>query len=70
MKIMTKLPTLFEHAMKVQSIPATSAPAERVFSHDGITLRPHRARLNDTMLSNIVFLKCNADKMDMTSPTD
>ena len=62
---MIELPKLFELAMKVQSVPATSAPVERVFSHGGIIMRPHRARLNDTMLSNIVFLKCNADNMDM-----
>ena len=55
--------------MKVQSVPATSAPVERVFSHGGIIMRPHRARLNDPMLSNIVFLKCNADNMDMESST-
>jgi len=33
-------------------------------------MRPHRARLNDTMLSNNVFLKCNADNMDMKSSTN
>lgn len=69
-KNMTELPKLFELAMKVQSVPATSAPVERVFSHGGIIMRPHRGRLNDTMLSNIVFLKCNADNMDMQSYTD
>jgi len=41
-----------------------------VFSHGGIIMRPHRARLNDTMLSNIVFLKCNADNIDKKSSTD
>jgi len=30
---------------------------------------PYRARLNSTMLSNIMFLKCNADKMDTKSST-
>jgi len=29
-----------------------------------------RTSLNDTMLSNIVFIKFNADKMDMKSSTD
>jgi len=56
--------------MWVQSVPATSAPVEKVFSHGGIIMRPHRARLIDTMLSNIVFLKCNVDNMDMKSSTD
>jgi len=65
---MTELPKLFELDMKVESVPA---PVERVFSHGGIIIkRPHSARLNDTMLSNIVFLKCNADNMDMKPSTD
>jgi len=52
---MTEFPKLFELAMKVQSVPATSASVERVFSHGGIIMRPHTARINDMMLSNIVF---------------
>ena len=39
---MIELPKLFELAMKMQSVPATSAPVERVFSHGGIIMRPHR----------------------------
>ena len=54
-----KLPILYELAVKFLSVPATSAPVERVFSHGGIILRPHRARLGDAMLSDLVFLKCN-----------
>ena len=66
-----ELPKLFELAMKVQSAPATSAPVERVFSHGGIIMRSHRARLNDTMLSNIVFLKCNNNgDIDFESSAD
>ena len=53
------LPILFQLAMKVHTVPASSAPVERVFSHGGIIMRPHRNRLSDTMLSNLVFLKCN-----------
>lgn len=41
------------------AIPASSAPVERVFSHGGIVLRPHRARMSDKLLSELVFLKCN-----------
>ena len=39
--------------------PASSAPVERVFSQSGLLMRPHRARMTDTMLENLVFLKCN-----------
>ena len=41
------------------SVPATSAPVERVFSHGGLFTRPHRARLGESMLSHLVFLKGN-----------
>ena len=53
------LPILFQLAMKMHTVPASSAPVERVFSHGGLIMRPHRNRLSDTMLSNLVFLKCN-----------
>jgi hypothetical protein len=54
-----KLHLIFPVAMKIFSIPATSAPVERVFSHGGIIMRPHRACMSDTTLANLVFLKCN-----------
>ncbi|XP_073727136.1 uncharacterized protein [Misgurnus anguillicaudatus] len=54
-----KFPALYQLAPQVFCIPATSAPIERVFSHGGILMRPHRARLSSTMLSNLMLLKCN-----------
>jgi len=54
-----EIPNLFKLSMKVHSVPATSAPVERVFSHAGIIIRPHRARMADKTLSNIIFLKYN-----------
>uniref|UniRef100_A0A8C2HU02 HAT C-terminal dimerisation domain-containing protein n=1 Tax=Cyprinus carpio TaxID=7962 RepID=A0A8C2HU02_CYPCA len=54
-----KFPALYQLATQVFCIPATSAPIERVFSHGGILMRPHRARLSSTMLSNLMLLKCN-----------
>jgi hypothetical protein len=38
---------------------ATSAPVERVFSQSGLIMRPHRARMTDTLLETLVLLKCN-----------
>ena len=32
---------------------------ERVFSHSGLFMRPHRARMGYRMLSDLVLLKCN-----------
>ena len=53
------LPALFPVAMRALSVPASSAPVERVFSHGGIIMRPHRARLADKTLSQLIFCKCN-----------
>jgi hypothetical protein len=50
---------LFPLAMQVLSVTASSAPVERVFSHGGLIMHPHRSRLSDKMLSNLIFLKCN-----------
>ena len=40
-------------------VTATSAPVERIFSHGGLFMRPHRARLGDRVLCELVMLKCN-----------
>lgn len=45
---------------RVFCVPATSAPVERVFSQSGLIMRPNRAKMADTMLESLVFLKCNA----------
>jgi hypothetical protein len=47
---------LFE---RIFCTPATSAPVERVFSQSGLLMRPHRAKMGDKLLSDLVFLKCN-----------
>jgi len=39
--------------------PATSAPVERIFSQSGIIMRPHRAKMSDSLLETLVMLKCN-----------
>ena len=44
--------------MKALAVPSTSAPVERAFSYG-----PHRARQSIKMLSDLVFLKCNIDKL-------
>ncbi|CAL8269524.1 unnamed protein product [Arctogadus glacialis] len=57
---MKTLPSLFRVAIRVLAVPASSAPVERVFSHGGIILRPHRAQMTDRLLANLIFCKCNA----------
>lgn len=54
-----KYPHLHALALKVLTVPASSAPVERVFSAGGLLLRPHRASLGSKMLSSLIFLKCN-----------
>lgn len=57
-EVSKKLPTLYKLAYRVLSVPASSAPVERIFSRGGIIMRPHRARLSSDMLSMLMFLKC------------
>ncbi|CAF1279770.1 unnamed protein product [Adineta ricciae] len=50
-------PTLSKLAMKILSIPATSAPVERVFSQSGFLFRQHRASMTRTTLQQLTMLK-------------
>ena len=63
-KLFAPLDVLFE---KVFCAPATSAPVERVFSSSGLLMRPHRARMSDKLLSELVSLTCNK-KQQTVSP--
>jgi hypothetical protein len=49
-------PHLAKLAMKYLSIPATSAPSERVFSTAGLTIAKDRARLEASRANELVFL--------------
>ncbi len=57
-----KFPLLSEFAAKVLSIPATSAPSERVFSTSGITIAKERSRLDPWHANNLVFLHENMEE--------
>ena len=54
-----RYPALHALAIRVLSVPASSAPVERAFSRGGILMRPHRARLSAKMMETMMFLKCN-----------
>ena len=54
-----QMPALAKLARLVLSVPASSAPVERVFSHGGIIFRPHRRGMSDSNLSQLIYLKCN-----------
>jgi len=45
---------------KIFSLPATSAPMERIFSHSGLLMRPNKARMGIKLLCQLVYLCCNS----------
>jgi len=51
----TALDKLFAPALRALSVPASIAVVERIFSQGGIILRPHRARMTDKMLSQLIL---------------
>jgi hAT family C-terminal dimerisation region len=55
----SNFPTLNQIARKVLCIPATSAPAERVFSTAGLTISTLRAKLDCENASCLTFLRDN-----------
>ena len=46
---------------KYMSVPATSAPVERLFSIAGKVFHPDRSRLSDKVFEQHMFIKCNRD---------
>jgi len=48
---------------RILAAPASSALVERVFSQSGLLVRPHRAKMSDTLLENLMFLKCNMETL-------
>ena len=52
-------PTLAKLAQKYLSVPASSAPVERIFSIAGKVFRPDRCRLTDKNFESVMFVKCN-----------
>ena len=55
-----EFPALSCLVKKIFSVPATSAPIERVFSQSGKILAPLRSRLKPKNLETLVFLKLNS----------
>lgn len=54
-----KFPILAQMARKYLSIPATSAPSERIWSRASNVLTIKRAKLDDAIASDIMFIKEN-----------
>ena len=51
----TKYRSVTNLVKRTLCVPATSAPVERVFSHDGIIVRHHRSSLASERLHKILF---------------
>ena len=45
--------------LKVFCLPVISAPVEQIFSHSGLLMRANMARMDDNMLLQLVYLRCN-----------
>ncbi len=54
-----KFSILYRMALRNLSIPATSAPVERLFSYSGCIMRPHRSRLTAEHLNQTTLVRCN-----------
>lgn len=55
----SKFPNIYELALKLLSIPATSVPSERLFSKSGRLLEDNRNRLAPKKTNMILFLYSN-----------
>jgi hypothetical protein len=55
----TIYPILTKMVKDILSVPASSAPIERIFSISSFLMRPHRSSLNDRNLQNLMILKAN-----------
>ena len=55
----SQLSRLAQVALRCLTVPATSAPVERIFSHGGLIMNARRSSLTPVNLNNILFLKCN-----------
>ena len=63
-KLADKCPVTYSIAVDVLSVPATSAPSERVFSRASHVLGKNRHNLSDANLEKEVFFKFNAEFLD------
>ena len=56
----TSYPKLVKLAIRYLSVPASSAPVERLFSISGKIFRQERCRLSDEHFQKLTNIKCNS----------
>jgi hypothetical protein len=65
-----KFPRLAMLAKKYLCIPATSAPAERLFSHAGLIITEKRNRLHEDVAADLIYLNMNWSKIQSMETSD
>jgi len=65
-----KFPRLAKLAKKYLCIPATSAPAERLFSHAGLVITEKRNRLHEDVAADLIYLNMNWSKVQSMETSD
>ena len=59
-------PAMSKSAKQYLCVPASSRPVKRLFSIDHWKyIRPERCRLTDTVIENLMFIKCNSYILDL-----
>ena len=48
-------------AKRVLSVPASSAPVERLFSVAGKVFKPDRCQMKDSTFETLLFINCNKE---------
>ena len=64
--IVAKYRSLANLVKEILCVPVTSALVERVFSHGGVIVRPHRSSLAPQRLHKNLFLKCRKHVLDVS----
>jgi hypothetical protein len=63
-----QLPILYQLAQRYLSIPATSAPSERIWSQCSLVITKKRNRLSESMVTSIIALKVNTKFLAKHAP--
>ena len=58
-------PAMSKLAKQHLSVATSSSPVERLFSIAGNIFHPERCRLTDTVIENLMFIKCNSYILDL-----